>query len=352
MVNYTGKHHSVPRYCCRRGQRDNGAPSCISFGGATTDDAVARELLRVVQPCAIEAAALAVTDSNRQREALVDTLLLELKAARYDADRAWKQYDAVDPDNRLVADELELRWNTALEKVRDVQRRLDREQQCRQQTTPADPETLAGLAGELKHAWNDPQTDIRLKKRIARALLFEIVADVNEDSGQVELLLHWHGGIHTTLHVRKRRRGGNSLHTSADAVDAIRILARVCSDRIIASFLNRNGLRTGHGNRWTQERVASARTKRGIAQHDADRQNADGWMTLSQAAHYLGTTSTTLRKAIEEGLIGALHPLPYGPWLLERRELESASARKMLTSSPRTPAEPDSDQLTLMIPHT
>jgi hypothetical protein len=352
MVNYTGTRHWVPRYCCHRGRRDQGDASCISFGGAVVDAAVARELLRVVQPCAVEAAALAVADGNREQDVLVKALLLELKSARYEADRAWKQYDAVDPENRLVADELEHRWNVALEKVREVEGRLQREEERAQQSPHANPETLRGLAGELERAWSDPQTDIRLKKRIARALLFEIVADIDEDSGEVDLLLHWQGGIHTALRVRRRRRGSSSHHTSEDTVDAIRVLARVCSDAIIASFLNRNGLRTGRGNRWTQERVTSARCKRGIPQHDRERQNADGWMTLSQAARYVGTTTVTLRRAVDDGLITALHPLPYGPWLLRRSELDAARAQKTVRPERVTPETPDPRQLNLMIPHT
>jgi hypothetical protein len=111
VVCYTGNAHNVLRYLCVRGARDNGEPRCISFGGVVVDDAIAKELLRVVQPAAIEAAVVASEAAAHQQDHVLTAWTRELEAARYAARRAQKQYDATDPDNRLVADELERRWN-------------------------------------------------------------------------------------------------------------------------------------------------------------------------------------------------------------------------------------------------
>jgi hypothetical protein len=106
VVCYTGNAHNVLRYICVRGARDYGEPRCISFGGLVVDDAIGKEILRVVQPAAIAAAVVASEAAAHQRDEVLNAWTRELEAARYAARRAQKQYDATDPENRLVADEL------------------------------------------------------------------------------------------------------------------------------------------------------------------------------------------------------------------------------------------------------
>jgi hypothetical protein len=107
----TSGNHDVPRYACRRGALDNGEPRCIEFGGLRVDDAIEEELLRVLEPAAIDAALEADSEETRHRDEVLEALKRDLEAARYAADKAFRQYDATDPANRLVAAELELRWN-------------------------------------------------------------------------------------------------------------------------------------------------------------------------------------------------------------------------------------------------
>jgi Recombinase len=104
-----------------------------------------------------------------------------------------------------------------------------------------------------------PTTDVRLKKRIVRELIREVIADLDEQGREIILVVHWMGGIHTELRLPRRRRGQRN-STAAKIVEAVRVLALVCSEDVIAGLLNRNGLRTGHGNRWTRERVTSLRS--------------------------------------------------------------------------------------------
>ena len=110
-VRYTGAKHNIPRYACHRGRLDNGEPSCIAFGGLRVDDAIEAALLQVVEPGAIAAAVGAEAQAADRRDQVREALLRDLEAARYAADRAFRQYDAADPANRLVAGELEARWN-------------------------------------------------------------------------------------------------------------------------------------------------------------------------------------------------------------------------------------------------
>src|SRR5262249_61770577 len=121
-------------------------------------------------------------------------------------------------------------------------------------TAPTSPEQFATLAGDLKAVWRDPTTDVRLKKRIVRELIREVIADLDEQDGQIILVVHWMGRVHAELRLPRRRRGQRN-STAAKIVEAVRALALVGSDDGDGGLLNRNGLRTGHGQRWTPERA-------------------------------------------------------------------------------------------------
>jgi DNA invertase Pin-like site-specific DNA recombinase len=329
-VWYTGRAHHVLRYACHRGALDNGEPRCISFGGRVVDAVMAKEVLRVVQPAAIDAAVLASDEASRQQDEVLQAWIRELEAARYAAQRAQKQYDATDPDNRLVADELERRWNQGLQRVQEIEARLDQHRHSQPAVTVPTREEFAGLAADLEAVWHGPAADVRVKKRLLRTVIHEILVDVDADAGEVMLLIHWQGGVHTELRIPRRRRGQNSAQTPKDLIEAVRVLARICSDDVLASTLNRNGLLTGRGNRWTRERVTALRTYHEIPCYDEDRRTSEGWMNLTEAAHRLGVSTRTLRLAVERGEIEAQHPLPDGPWLFHRLALETEAAATLV----------------------
>jgi DNA invertase Pin-like site-specific DNA recombinase len=349
-VWYTGNAHTVLRYACRQGALDYGEPRCISFGGVLVDEAMAKELLRVVQPAAIEAAIVASEAAAHQQDEVLQAWTRELEAAQYAARRAQRQYDAIDPDNRLVADELERRWNEALQRVREIEARIDQHLQGRHQVVVPSREEFEHLAADLEAVWRSPHADLRLKKRLVRTLIQEIVADVNAEAGEVILVIHWKGGVHTELRLPRRRRGQNSAQTSKDIIDAVRTLARICSDDLLVNALNRNGLLTGRGNRWSRERVVSLRNSHDIPCYDAHRRVSEGWMNLTEAASRLGISPRTLRLAVERGEIEAAHPLADGPWVFQRSALETPSAAALVARvRRRTPevAVPTSQQGTL-----
>jgi DNA invertase Pin-like site-specific DNA recombinase len=346
-VQYTGTQHRVLRYCCHRGRLDNGEPNCIAFGGIPVDEAISREVLRVVEPAAIEAAVLAAQQTADEQDAVLQALHRDLEAARYAARRAFKQYDAGDPDNRLVADELERRWNQALERVQELELRIEKHTgQLHQLPTPRERD-FEELATDLQGLWNHPDTDARLKKRIVRTLIRGVVADVDAEASEVVLVIHWQGGVHTELRVQRRRRGQNTKQTPREIIDVVRALARICSDLVIAGVLNRNGLRTGRGNRWTRERVSSLRSYHKIPRHCQETQCRQGWMNLTEAARSLGVAPRTLRLAVERGEIKAEHPLSEGPWIFNRQALETAAAIRVVERArdhTRTPAVATAEQ--------
>ena len=326
-VRYTGSGHDVLRYSCMRGFLDNGEPRCIAFGGLTVDAAIGREVLRVVQPAAIEASMLAHEERARQRDDVLEALQRDRQAATYAADRARRQYDAADPENRLVTAELERRWNLALHHVHEIEVRIHQHSEGVDQAPAGTGEDLHQLATQLEAIWSDPSTSARLRKRIVRTLIEEVLIDVDSSQGELLLTIRWKGGVHTELHLPRRRRGQSSTQTSRELIEAVAVLARISSDDIIASVLNRNGHLTGRNNRWTRERVTALRSHHRIPCYKPDEQPS--WVNLTDAAASLDISPRTLRLAIERGDIPADHPFADGPWVISRNILQSETAQRL-----------------------
>ncbi len=348
-VQYTGLKGNIPRYACLRGRMDYGEPSCIAFGGLRVDDAVEDALLAVVRPGAIKAAAEAEAQAAHRRDQARDAMLRDLEAARYAADRAFRQYDAADPENRLVAGELETRWNHALARVGEIETRIADHDAATAQSLDPEPLSFASLAHDLKAVWSAPETDTRLKKRIVRTVIREALADLDDATAEIVLTIHWIGGAHTELRLPRRRRGQRN-STSSDIVTAVRQLSLILKDDVIAGVLNRNGLRTGNGNRWTRERVTSLRSSYKIPVYRSVESTCEPYLNLRNAAALVGVAPRTLRLAVEAGEIAAMRPLAEGPWIFKREDLTGAAAKTIAQrarTGPKHPAVSDPAQQNL-----
>jgi hypothetical protein len=198
---------------------------------------------------------------------------------------------------------------------------------------------VASLAVDLKTVWKDPQADARLKKRIVRTLVHEVIADIDDDASEIVLLIHWVGTVHTELRLPKRRRGQRN-STSADIIAAVQQLALIANDDLIAGILNRNGLLTGHGNRWTRERVTALRSHHRISVFRAAPDGQEPWLNLSKAARHIGVSAKTLRLAAEANEVEAVHPLPEGPWLFSRTALNGQEALRLVNRARQNPKYP------------
>ena len=245
--------------------------------------------------------------------------------------------------------ELETRWNRALTHIQEIENKIAHHDTVNPTGTALPVDDLTALGADLERVWFAPMTDARLKKRVIRTVIREVMADLDEVASEIVLLVHWMGGAHTELRLPKRRRGQRNA-TSADIVEAVRQLARIASDDVIAGVLNRNGLVTGNGNRWTRERITALRSYRKIPVFKPDPGGLDLWLNLSGAAKLLGVAPKTLRLAAEAGEIEANHPLADGPWVFERTELSKTAAqqlRKRAQKNPKHPAVSHPDQQNL-----
>lgn len=322
------------RYRCDAAHLRRGAPRCISFGALDVDEQMARQLIAVVQPGAIEAARAAWARDAAGESQMLQALALQAEQARFEASRAQRQYDAVDPDNRIVARELEQRWNTALESVALIEQRLAEARALHASaaaTTPAVEEYLA-LARDLEQVWNAETTESALKKRILRTLIEQVWADVDAARREIVLVVHWKGGAHCELRVRKRRTGERRGTTAPDVVEAVRALARIMTDEEIGRQLGRSGMRTPSGSHYTRALVASVRHLRGIQAYERAHEGDREWLSSEQAAKLLRVHVRTVRRAAIRGELPGLHPLPEGPWIFARKDILAAAVARSTAS--------------------
>ncbi len=332
------------RYHCRGAQINHGEAWCISVGGLRVDEAAGREILRVVEPHALEAALHAAQDVAQRDTVKAEALRLELEQARYQARLAERRYEAADPENRLVAGELEARWNAELERVAQVEEAL-RALQERPVNTAIDREALMRLAEDLPRVWH-AATDKRLKQQIARTLLVEVGVDVDERASEVHLTFHWLGGRHSEVRLPKNRPGSHSKTTCADAIAVIRAMAGRFDDATIASTLNRLKLTTRHGNTWVESRVISARIARNLPNYDPA--NRDGsYVTLQDAARHFCVSPWAIRQLLENGILTGEQVVPCAPWMIPTEALKDKRVIRavgMLKSGKRRPRREDERQ--------
>lgn len=319
-VEYPSQGHI--RYACMSSRLDPDGICCVRANGLQADAFVREEILRCLAPLGIEAALAALQTQQDSEDDRIKQKSLAVEQARYEAARAQRQYDAVDPANRLVAGELERRWNAALRAQVALEEEFEALRRERTQGVSEEQRrTLLALGADVRRLWEHPQSRPEWRKRIVRAMLTEIV--VTADGSEVQLLLHWRGGDHTQLRFAKVRTGQHRFVTDANAIELVRGLARQQPDAMIASILNRNGNRTAHGERWTARSVCSLRHRHAIDVFVAGEWRSRGERTIDEAATFLQVTPTTVIKWIRAGRLAARQLCANAPWVLRERDLES-----------------------------
>jgi DNA invertase Pin-like site-specific DNA recombinase len=330
---YSGK---LGRYNCYGARTNHGTARCISISGLSIDAAVSTEVLRILRPLGIDAAAKAIRVRTSETSAAQRQLELSLQQARYEAAHARRQYDAVDPANRLVAGELERRWNEALQAVS----RIEGEIAAIVSSKPPplgerERQQLMQLGADLELAWSHPAATAATRKRILRAALNEIV--VRKEGAIIRAVLHWQGGDHTALQVKQRLNAGGRHHwPPEETVSLVRELARLMPDRQIARLLNRCGKPTGYGNGWTQERVCGFRKHHGIAAYRDGEGAERGEIALDTAAEIVGVCKMTALRMIRRGDIKARQVCAGAPWVIKAEDVAAFAARNR-SSAPVTP---------------
>jgi DNA invertase Pin-like site-specific DNA recombinase len=333
-VGYGGK---AGRYYCQGALVNHGTARCISFGGLRADDAVGAEVLQVLKPLGIDAAVKALATQTSEISAAQRQIELALQEAHFSAAYARRQYDAVDPANRLVAGELERRWNEALQVVRRLEVEIA-EIEAKKPAPLGEEERrqLMQLGADLELAWSHPAATAETRKRILRTALHEIVVRI--EGGFIQMVLHWQGGDHTALQLKINGVGKHRWTVPEDTLSLIRELARLMPDQQIARLLNRAGKPTGRGNGWTKARVCSFRSHHGIAVYRQSEWGERGEITLEAAARIMDVSIMTALRMVRRDIIKGRQLCRGAPWVIKAEDLaayrEQKPSRRPLTSDP------------------
>jgi DNA invertase Pin-like site-specific DNA recombinase len=308
------------RYYCQGANVNHGAERCISFGGLKVDQAVGSKVLHVLQPLGVDAAVRALEVQTNEKSAARRRLDLALTHARYEAAHARRQYDAVDPDNRLVAGELERRWNEALQAVHWIEKEITTiDTEKLPPLGEKERQHLMQLGADLQRAWSHPAATASIRKRILRAALNEIIARI--EGGFIEMVLHWQSGDHTLLKLKMNTAGKHRWTVPEDTLTLVRELARQMPDKQIVRLLNRAGKPTGRGNGWTEVRVRSFRHHHEIAVYRPGEWSERGEITLEAAAKIIGVTPMTALRMIQRGELKGRQLCRGAPWVIRAEDM-------------------------------
>jgi len=202
------------------------------------------------------------------------------------------------------------------------------------------------LGADLEQAWSHPAATTATRKRIVRAVPNEIVVRI--DDGYIDLVLHWQGGDHTALRVRKNATGRHRWTVAEETEVLIRELARLMPDKTIAALLNRAGKPTGRNNGWTQNRVCTFRNHRGIEVYRDGERLQRGEMTLEEAADRLNVSTMTVLRMIRRGAIPARQLCKGAPWVIKVADIDTEAARHEADNQRRVPLTADPSQQALV----
>jgi DNA invertase Pin-like site-specific DNA recombinase len=316
-VSYGGhratRSNRTMQYRCLALRNRAAGRDCQLIGGKRIDQVVVEEFLAATGPGAIEAAQQAGELVRRDREETERYWRLQIEKAEYEAERARRQYDAIEPENRQVARALERRWNDRLRELETVRAKAQGAQAHSRALSEAELKRAAHLASDVEALWSMETTTNRDRKRLLRCAIEEVQLRTEEKRYLVRIV--WKGGAITDREVIRHARGTTHT-TSKEIVELVRELAEEFDDAQIARILNRQGRRSGLGNPFTKSSVVSLRGKNRIpmCSKKLARDPRHGPFTADEAAAELGVCMSTIHRWLRDGLLAGSQVTPGAPW--------------------------------------
>jgi DNA invertase Pin-like site-specific DNA recombinase len=290
-------------YLCNLQSVARAEPICQSLAGGSLEALVTEEVLRALEPAALELRAAAVADLEREWQQRDRHWQQRLERARIEADRAARQYHAVEPENRLVARELERQWEQALREQRALAEEYDRFlAQTPRALTDADRQRIEALATKVPELWHDPETTVQDRQMIIRSLVERITVAVRGRTEWVDITIRWVGGWETAHEIRRPVQRYNQLSNYKLFRDRVVELRGAGATTVeIAEQLNREGFQPPHGpNRFDRDVVYQFLAREGLLDSGTPRRihpedlRRDEWR-LSDLASALGMPANTLQ---------------------------------------------------------
>lgn len=338
-VRYRSTSNS-PYYFCRGARSLNASKGCLSFNSQKLEQLISSEMIKVLQPQAIDAAILAEQKYEEELQQRRSCHYNALEQARYEASRLERQYNSIDPENHLVSKTLATRWQQALEKVDHLERRYNQIITDHQQLSDTQRERLYELSTDLSRVWNDPQSDDKIKSRLVRLLLKEIIVKL-ADNRTIDVTVHWQGGVHTHYELSRRRHRSKSDRKNTSKLSTkqlLKKLAFLCEDHQIARILNRlcyvadNDQCNGN---WTAFKVKQLREHYQIKEFSKAAYDKQGIINLKTAAQKLGVSMDSVLKMIKSGIIKANQVIEHAPWEIAQSELTKGEVKHYISNMKR-----------------
>jgi excisionase family DNA binding protein len=329
-----GKGSQLIRYRCVSRRAQTGGAACQSFGAIRLERAVEKLLLEALEPLGMEAMIEAADGYLRAGRSPLKQLHQKQERTRYEVDLAVRQYEAVDPANRLVARELERRWEKALAEQQVAEREVEQQLQALETPlTSQQQQQLRDWSQNLTGLWHAPATRVQDKKRILRCLIEQVVVRVSQEAANLQAEVHWVGGEVTPVEVPKGKSGVHRWVSDPELIELVRKLAGEFSDDQIARILSRKKLRTCKGLPFTATRVTRFRYHHGIEGRRRARLEKEDVYTVEQAASILEISRDTVIRWIELGLLEATQLIEGAPWRVQVSEADRA--RLKATDAPK-----------------
>jgi len=315
-THYRGRNASPGYHCSGKDIVQGRGVYCLNVGGVQIDQAVVEAFLRAVTPAAVEATQLAIQQLEADQDAALGQWRLAVERARYEAERAERQYRAVEPENRLVARGLETEWEKRLRDLAAAEAELQRRELQRPRALSAEEKNkIQSLGSDLTKVWTAPTTTDRDRKELLRALLEEVIITVDRPEHRAHLTLRWRGGTLTELDLSLPRSQPRGIRTEEDTISLLRRLAVHYSDDVIAGILNRQGRKTATGERFIANQVGSLRRYRNIPRFRPPAEPPTGELaTIRKAAQILGINTSTIHRWLNDGFIAGEQVTPGAPW--------------------------------------
>ncbi len=331
-VRYWGRKGTAARYLCQ-GDFQSGGKYCIGFGGSLVDRRFSKELLKAISPYGIEAsikAADLLASQGNEQEKLLSKKLTQLS---YEEKRVFEQYNEVDHRNRLVAQELENRWNIKIEELDQVKKQLTLHKDKKCVVNEKEEEILMKLGEDFETVWMSEHCSPIIKKKIIRTVIKEVIVTFSEEINELKFIIHWQGGCHTEFIMPKAVSGCYS--TNKEDIEIIRKMSIRYGDDEIARVLNKLGRKTGRGNRWNESRVNAARKRASIKGQKRGKKDPM-ILSLGQAARYCNVSYKTIKKLVDNGILKKNQIVPYAPWEIKKSDLDSGKVQDIINHLHKT----------------
>ncbi|BAZ02797.1 hypothetical protein NIES37_68100 [Tolypothrix tenuis PCC 7101] len=319
---YHGNGGCRAAYECTQARKlDGSVGACWSVAGAAIDTAVTAHVLSAFTEEQLDISLAVLSELENQAHEADKTWQLRLERARYEADRAFRQYDATEPENRLVARTLERRWNEKLQQLAQLEEAYQKAHQVeRLELTAGQRQQILQLANDIPTLWHASTTTNLERKQILGLLVKQVAItpiDTPERSTRIQIL--WHTGVTSEL-IATRPTNAEKFRTPKQIIELIEELTPGRTDTEIASELNRRGLVNATGRAFTKKGIAWIRWKFGIDKPLSDPNVAksgvspEGYYSTSALAVKLGVGIHTIHYWREKGIIQGFQETPKSPW--------------------------------------